>query len=100
MGSLIREHGSEVAYSSILPLRAGDRWNRFQYQGKIREINSALADYAKRNGQLFLDYHAAVRDETGQLAAECAGEDGTHVTFEAYCRMAEVVRPHLMPGLD
>ena len=60
-------------------------------------INRVLADAAARqNGLFFLDYHSAVRDATGQLAVECAQKDGTHVTFEAYCRMAGVVRPHLV----
>ena len=88
--------GATVALSSILPLRQPDKWDRFQYQDKIVAINAELAAYAAAQGHPFLDYHAAVRDETGQLAAECAREDGTHVTFAAYCRMAEVVRPHLL----
>ncbi len=93
---LLREERIEVGLSSILPLRAPDRWNRFQHQEKIVRVNDALrAAAAATDGCLFLDYHAAVRDESGQLAAVCANEDGTHVTFEAYCRMAEVVRPHL-----
>lgn len=61
-------------------------------------VNTALRDAAaKTDGCFFLDYHAAVRDESGQLAVECAAADGTHVTFEACCRMAEVVRPYLAP---
>jgi lysophospholipase L1-like esterase len=88
--------GTTVALSSILPLREPDNWDRFQYQDKIVEINGALATYAAAQGHPFLDYHAAVRDETGQLAAEHARPDGTHVTFAAYRRMADVVRPHLL----
>ena len=97
VADLLRQQHIEVGLSSILPLRAPEDWNRFQYQDKIVRINAALRDAAARTeGYFFLDYHAAVRDESGQLAAECAGPDGTHVTFEAYCRMAEVVRPHLV----
>jgi antirestriction protein len=63
----------------------------------VVRINAALRDAAaKTAGCFFLDYHAAVRDESGQLAVECAAADGTHVTFEAYCRMAAVVRAHLV----
>ena len=98
VADLLRQQHIEVGLSSILPLRAPDNWNRFQYQGKIVRINAALKDAAVRtDGCFFLDYHAVVRDESGQLAAACATADGTHVTFEAYCRMAEVVRPLLVP---
>lgn len=97
VANLLREQDIAVALSSILPLRSPDAWNRFQYQDKIVRINAALREAAARtDGYIFLDYHDAVRDESGQLAAECAEQDGTHVTFEAYCRMAEVVRPHLV----
>jgi len=88
--------GTTVALSSILPLREPDNWNRFQYQDKIVAINGELAVYAAAHGHIFLDYHAAVRDETGQLAADHARPDGTHVTLAAYRRMADVVRPHLL----
>jgi lysophospholipase L1-like esterase len=98
VADLLRQQKIEVGLSSVLPLRAPDNWNRFQYQDKIVRVNAALRDAAaKTDGCFFLDYHAAVRDESGQLAVECATADGTHVTFEAYCRMAEVVRPHLVP---
>jgi len=94
---LLRQQQIEVGLSSILPLRAPDNWNRFQYQDKIVRINTALRDAAAQTeGCFFLDYHAVVRDESGQLAVECATADGTHVTFAAYCRMAAVVRPHLV----
>lgn len=96
---LIRSRGSEVVLCSILPLRNPDRWNRFQYQEKIVSINAELRrlgeDPATADG--FLDYHAVVRDENGELAAPYAREDGTHVTLDGYFRMAEVVRPFLLP---
>lgn len=92
----IAAKGIDVAMSSILPLRSPDNWNRFQYQGKIVEINAALRNEAQKRGRIFLDYHSALKDETGQLAAQCAQNDGTHITFEAYCRMAEIIRPHLI----
>ncbi len=86
----------DVAMSTILPLRNPDNWNRFQYQDKIVQINAALREEARKQGHIFLDYHSVVKDSSGQLAAECAQPDGTHLTFEAYCRMAEVVRPYLI----
>jgi len=98
VADLLRQQEIEVGLSSFPPLRAPDNWNRFQYQDRIVRVNAALRDAAAQNdGCFFLDYHAVVRDESGQLAVECATADGTHVTFEAYRRMADVVRPHLVP---
>lgn len=97
VADLLRQQQIEVGLSSILPLRAPDNWDRFQYQDRIVRVNAALREAAAQtDGCFFLDYHAAVRDGSGQLAVECAEADGTHVTLEAYCRMAEVVRPFLV----
>ncbi len=95
LAEMMSGKGIQVFLSSILPLRSPDNWNRFQYQDKIVGINAALKTWAGENAAGFLDYHSCVKDETGQLAAECAQPDGTHVTFEAYRRMSEVVAPYL-----
>lgn len=92
----IRGQGSSVALSSILPLREPDRWNRCQYQEKIVMVNNSLREAAAREGFLFMDYHHVLKDSSGQLAQSFAQEDGTHVTFDAYQAMAEVVRPWLV----
>lgn len=96
LATMMRERGISVFLGTILPLRHPDNWDRFQYQGKIVEINAALKAWAAANADGFLDYHTPLKDETGQLAAAYAQPDGTHVTFAAYCRMADVVRPHLV----
>ena len=80
---------------SILPLRYPDAWDRFQYQSKIVEINAEQAEWSCRNLAGFLDFHALLRDADGQLGAAYARPDGTHLTFEAYCRMSELVQPLL-----
>ena len=95
VASMIREHGSKVYLGSILPLRSPDAWDRFQYQSKIAEINAEQAEWSCRNLAGFLDFHALLRDADGQLGAAYARPDGTHLTFEAYCRMSELVRPLL-----
>ena len=92
---MMSEKGIAVYLCSILPLRYPDNWDRFQYQDKIVEINADLSAWAADNAAGFLDYHSVVKDETGQLAAECATADGTHITFEAYRRLAKVVEPYL-----
>ncbi|MBI4979321.1 MAG: hypothetical protein HZC28_17705 [Spirochaetes bacterium] len=95
VAGMMTTQGIKVYLSSILPLRKPDSWDRFQYQDKIVSVNGTLAHWAKSNAAGFLDYHSRVKDETGQLAAECAQPDGTHVTFEAYRRMSEVVAPYI-----
>lgn len=95
MAGRMSEKAIAVFLCSILPLRSPDNWDRFQYQDKIVAINAELQQWSRSHAAGFLDYHSVVKDATGQLAAECALPDGTHVTFEAYRRMADVVEPHL-----
>jgi lysophospholipase L1-like esterase len=97
LAQMMRDRNIQVGLSTILPLRATENHDeRVRYQDKIVKINGMLKHAAGADPKLlFLDYHAALRDPTGQLAAECAQEDGLHITFEAYRRMAQVVRPHL-----
>ena len=90
--------GLDLCIGSILPLRYPDAWNRFRFQKKICDDNAGIAAWALRNGVRFIDYHAAMRDESGQLAAGYAQPDGTHLTFAGYCRMAETVAPYLLGG--
>ncbi|MBS1368842.1 MAG: hypothetical protein HPZ91_02695 [Lentisphaeria bacterium] len=95
VASMIRERGSRVYLGSILPLREPDEWDRFRYQEKIVEINAEQKAWSERNLDGYLDYHTPLKDASGQLAAEYARPDGTHLTFAAYRVMADVVRPHL-----
>ena len=95
VAGLMRERGIEVWLNSIAPLRSPDAWNRFQYQDKIVEINEEQREWSLRNLDGFLDYHSRVKDASGQLAAEFARPDGTHLTFAAYRVLSDVVRPYL-----
>ena len=96
LAQMMRKRDIDVCLSSVLPLRNPDKWDRSQYQGKIVELNGMLRKWADTNGCGFMDYHSALKDETGQLAAEYAKPDGTHVTFAAYEVMSEIVRPYLL----
>ena len=92
ISDLIVATGAKVYLCSVLPLRHGDQWNRFQYQDKIAALNKLLAELAGRKYSGFLDYHSAVKDEAGELAEKFAKPDGTHITFYGYCAMAEVLK--------
>ena len=95
LAGMMREQGIKVGLSTILPMRSN--CDRFQYQDKVVRINNMLREAAAaEKDYMFLDYHKAVRDDSGQLAEEFAvEEDGLHLNFEGYCRIAGVVRPCL-----
>jgi lysophospholipase L1-like esterase len=95
VAEMIKKQGIAVYLGSVLPLRYPDNWDRFQYQGKIVELNAALQAWSKSGAAGFMDYHTLLKDDTGQLAAEYARPDGTHVTFAAYQKMSDYVRPYL-----
>lgn len=91
VAELIAERGSRVYLGSILPLRNPDAWNRFRFQEKIVDLNAEIRKLAESRFAGYLDYHAAVRDENGELAKPYARPDGTHLTFDGYIAMAHVL---------
>lgn len=95
IAEIIKDKGSKVFLSSILPLRDVAGNVRFAYQNKVLQINQRLKAVAADNGFGFLDYHTALKDETGQLDVRYAREDGLHVTFEGYQKMSQIVALHL-----
>ncbi len=97
LARIIQEHGIKVVLCSILPLRYPDQWDRFKFQDKIVNDNLKLKQWAKTNSADFIDYHTAMKDDSGQLAAKYAREDGTHLTFAGYCRMSRELSPFLIP---
>lgn len=92
IGNILKDVGIKVYFASVLPLRKGDQWNRFQYQDKIIQLNLRLKDLAENEFAGFIDYHSAMFDPAGELAAEFARPDGTHITFEGYRVMADVLQ--------
>ncbi len=91
LGALLAEKNIKTFFCSVTPLRNGDKWNRFQYQDKIRELNNLLKTMAESKFAGFVDYFSALIDAQGELAAEYARPDGTHITFEGYCVMAKTL---------
>ncbi len=91
VASLMGEKEINVWLASITPLRSTDRWDRFRYQDKIVKLNARLREIAERNFAGFLDYHSLLKDENGELRADYARDDGTHLTFAGYQAMAELL---------
>lgn len=92
IGDAIAARGIKVYFCSILPLRHGDTWDRFQYQGKIMQLNARIKELAERKYAGYIDYHTAMLDNAGELAEAYARPDGTHITFAGYCIMAEILK--------
>ncbi len=91
LGDLLTARGIKTYYCSVTPLRHGDPWDRFKYQGKIIELNRQLQVMAEKKFAGFVDYFSVLLDPQGELDAEYAREDGTHINFEGYCVMAKVL---------
>ena len=92
IGNILKDAGIKVYFASILPLRHGDQWNRFQYQDKIVELNSQLREIAEKDFAGFIDYHSALLDENNELAEKFARPDCTHITFYGYQVMAKILQ--------
>jgi len=92
IGDYLASKGIRVYLCGITPLRHGDQWDRFQYQGKIAELNDMIRKLAETKYAGFVDYFHAMTDEQGELKTEYSRPDGTHITFEGYCAMAEVLK--------
>ena len=91
VAALMKERGIKVWLCSITPLRYPDKWDRFPYQGKIVKLNERLRETAEKEFAGFIDYHSALKDEKGELGADYAKEDGTHITFAGYQVMADML---------
>lgn len=65
---------------------------------KIVALNAWIAQYAKRRGALYVDYHTALADERQGMKAEYA-TDGVHPTEAGYQVMAAVVSPVIARAL-
>ncbi|MGH9512980.1 MAG: GDSL-type esterase/lipase family protein [Terriglobales bacterium] len=78
---LARVHGIRVVFSSLLPVnnyspRAQDFFAQ-RPTDKILELNRWLKAYCAANGEVYLDYFAAMVDDKGLLKKDLS-EDGLH----------------------
>ena len=95
LAELARANGIKVILASLLPVRDDTRdaagkpviRTRDRPTEVVLAMNRWIADYARRNRHVFLDYHAATIDSTGALKAELTG-DGLHPNAAGYAVMA------------
>ncbi|MCL2159751.1 MAG: GDSL-type esterase/lipase family protein, partial [Oscillospiraceae bacterium] len=71
-----------VAIMSVTPLVKSSQKTRLNNRA-IAEANSALLEFAAKNGIPFIDYGAAIRDSEGNLYDELSSDAYCHLTISA-----------------
>jgi len=106
MAELAKAHGVRVVLASILPV-ADDKKDAsgqplIRTQGRppatLRAINAWMADYARRNGFVYLDYATATSDPSGAFRADLNG-DGLHPNAAGYAVMAPLAEKAIADAL-
>jgi lysophospholipase L1-like esterase len=95
MVELARTHGIRVVLAALLPVSDDKKDAKGQPivrttdrpPATIQALNGWLADYAKKNDAVSLDYFSAVADVSGRLKAELT-DDGLHPNAAGYALMA------------
>ncbi len=94
IAEILRDRGIEVWCHTIAPLR--QPCQRVAYQQLICEKNELIKELFSEGFGGYIDIHAELRDENGELAVEYAQGDGIHWTQAAYLRVAPLIRKALM----
>jgi lysophospholipase L1-like esterase len=106
MAELARVHGVKVVFASILPVSddkmdaAGKPLVRTQDRplSTVRTLNLWMADYAAKNGHVYLDYFAALADANG-LLKPALNDDGLHPNAAGYAVMAPLAEKAIAEAL-
>jgi lysophospholipase L1-like esterase/sugar lactone lactonase YvrE len=95
MAELAKVHGIRVVLSSVPPVSDDKKDDRGRPRLRTRDrppatitaLNTWIADYAEKNGHVYLDYFSALADASGALEVELSG-DGLHPNAAGYAVMA------------
>jgi lysophospholipase L1-like esterase len=95
IAELAKAAGIRVVLASLLPARDGKLdasgkprvWSKDRPKETLLELNRWIADYARKNRHVFLDYHTAVADAEGALK-DGLTYDGLHPNAAGYAVMA------------
>lgn len=99
MAELARAHGIKVVLASVLPVSDYPWRSGTQPADKVRQLNAALRDYARRHELVFLDYYTAMSNAEGGLDLELAG-DGVHPSSTGYALMAPLAEQAIARALE
>ena len=98
MTEIAQANGIRVVLSSVLPV-FDYPWKRgLTPAPKIVALNAWMKAYATRVGAVYLDYHAAMRDERGGLRAGL-GDDGVHPNEAGYRIMSTLAASAITEAL-
>ncbi len=90
MCQLAKANGIQPIIASVLP-STGYRWNPLVAPADdIRALNKMLAEYARENKFIFVDYHSALANEQGGLNPSLS-HDGCHPNADCYAIMEDIV---------
>jgi lysophospholipase L1-like esterase len=99
MSELAKANGIRVVLASVLPVY------RYAWRPSIRQpaqtvvaLNRWMRDYARRNGHVYLDYHAAMADERLGMRGDLSG-DGVHPNDAGYRVMAPLTEAAIREAL-
>ena len=106
MTELARLAGIRVVLATLLPVRdglpGGDGKPVMRTAerplARIAALNRWIVTFARENGLVLLDYHAALADETGQLRAGMS-RDGVHPGQAGYAVMAPLAEKAIAAAL-
>ena len=98
MAELARANGVRVILCSVLPA-SEFRWRKGLGPGpKIVALNEQIKAYARQQGFVYLDYHAAMADEQQGLNPTLAS-DGVHPTLAGYQMMEPLLQQAVAEAL-
>lgn len=98
MADLARANGIRVVLCAVLPVYDYP-WRRgLEPAPKIVALNSWLRSFAATHGDVFVDLHAATRDERNGMRAELAN-DGVHPNAAGYRVMSALVERGIAEAL-
>lgn len=106
MAELARLHGASVVLASVLPVVDGlpgpdgkpRVWSDKRTAETIGRLNRWLAEYARANGHVYLDYSTAVSAPDGTLRKDLTG-DGLHPNAAGYAVMAPLAEAAIAKAL-
>lgn len=91
MAELAKQNGIEPVLCSTLPASKIPWRKEIQRTAEsVRELNSKISAYAKKNGYKYVDYYSAMVDSEGGLPKELA-KDGIHPTKQGYAIMEKII---------
>jgi lysophospholipase L1-like esterase len=95
MAEIARANGIRVVLGSIPPATTFSWRPAMRPAPRIAELNQWLRSYARRNGFVYVDYHAALRGSAEELRSTL-GNDGVHPNRDGYVVMRKLAEAALV----